>query len=187
MKSQIIFLWACCMLLATACNQGTKEKEKVAVATDMETTFSEAAELKAIMEVIDRETNCFYERNFDCWKSQWADKEQIALTWNNEDGSFETNSGAALAEFVRKYLEDHPLQEGQQSRHPELKRENIKVQFFGDNAAYLSWKQYNSNQDATEYTISQDFRVMEKIDGEWKIVNVSSFWDYPNPVAADNM
>jgi hypothetical protein len=28
---------------------------------------------------------------------------------------------------------------------------------------------------------------MEKVNGEWKIVNISAFWDYKNVIPADSL
>ena len=71
MKNLFIFLGVCCILLSTACMDKSKTQEVLAVADTEVASFSEEAELKAIMDVIDLETNCFFERDYDCWKAQW--------------------------------------------------------------------------------------------------------------------
>lgn len=187
MKNSIIFLGVCCILIATACKDQNKAQDPLAVADTELKIFSEEAELEAIMAVIDKETNCFFKRDYDCWQAQWAEREYIALTWNNDDGTYDTNIGADVATFTKKFLEEHPLPDGKSSRHPEIIREGLQAKFYGTDVAYLLWKQYNSNIEGTEFTTSQDFRVMEKIDGVWKIVNVSSFWDYLNPIPKEQL
>ena len=61
----------------------------------------------------------------------------------------------------------------------------MKVKFFNAGLSYLSWNQYNINPEMNMYTPSLETRLMEKIGGVWKIVNVTSYWDYVNliPVA----
>ena len=185
MKNISIFLGACCILFITSCKEAEqKGNDQIASADAVNSSLNQEAELEAIMAVIDQETRCFFKRDFDCWQAQWAGSENDALTWNNADGTFVTNIGSSVASFVKNYLTENPLKEGQGSTHPEIKRENIQVKFYGDSVAYVLWKQYNSNEEGDAYNISQDFRLMEKIDGSWKIENVSSFWDYKNQVAA---
>lgn len=151
-----------------------------------EVEFNKEQELTAIMQVIETETKCFYERNYDCWKQQWSHEEAASHAWNNSDGTYYAKIGwtgidqSALA-FIKKY----PLGKDKSS-HPIVKREDMQVHFLGEKGAYLTWKQYNSDRAKTKFTISRDFRVMEKVDGQWKIVSVSSFWDYENLVEIDS-
>lgn len=139
-------------------------------------------EQAAIMTVIEAETKCFYERDYDCWKNQWSNEAAASHAWNNKDGSYYTKVGwTAIDQAALAFIKNFPL-EKDKSSHPIVKREEMVIHFLGDTGAYLTWKQYNSNREKTKYTISRDFRVMEKVDGHWKIVSVSSFWDYKNLV-----
>ena len=61
------------------------------------------------------------------------------------------------------------------------------VKFFLESLAYLVWDQYNSDKDSKTFLLSKDQRIMEKINGKWKIANVSSYWDYKNVIPADSI
>jgi len=50
----------------------------------------------------------------------------------------------------------------------------------------MLWDQYNIDKDLKKYFHSKDTRIMEKIDGKWKIVNVTAFWDYKNPIPVES-
>lgn len=144
-------------------------------------------EQAAIMAVIENETNCFYERDYECWKEQWSNQDAATHAWNNKDGTYYSKiSWKAIDQQAQAFIKNAPPRKDKSSRRI-VKREDMVVHFLGDTGAYLTWKQYNSNREKTKYTISQDFRVMEKVDGHWKIVSVSSFWDYKNLVDFDKV
>lgn len=63
----------------------------------------------------------------------------------------------------------------------------MTVKFFSETVAYLAWDQYNSDKDSTTFLHSKDQRIMEKVNGKWKIANVSSYWDYKNVIPADSI
>ncbi|NND10031.1 MAG: hypothetical protein HKN96_02375, partial [Flavobacteriaceae bacterium] len=67
-------------------------------------------ELDAIMAVIKSETECFFSRDYDCWKKNWVTEDHVALTWNVDDGTFEANIGwDAISKSTLKHFKEHPL------------------------------------------------------------------------------
>ncbi len=83
---------------------------------------------------------------------------------------------------IGRYIHENP--EPQSSSHPTVERKNIKYKFYGDNSCYLTWDQFNSNKAGNDFFHSKEVRVMEKINGSWKIVAVAAFWDYQNLIPA---
>lgn len=135
-------------------------------------------ELEAILKVIEAETRCFFERDYDCWKTAWANEDYAFLAWNNSNGSFDSAIGwAAIDKMSGDYIKDHPLKDTKAS-HPTVKRKDIKVKFYGPDLAFLTYLQYNSDKANTYFSPSQEVRIMEKINGEWKIVQLCALWDY---------
>ena len=149
--------------------------------------FDQVSETDAIMSVIENETACFYARDYECWKAHFAHVDYAFQAWNKADGTFSANVGwTALDNVAGKYIKDNPVPPGGSS-HPKVERRNMKVKFFTNTLAYLSWDQYNSNPEMQAFTHSLDTRLMEKIGGVWKIVNVTSYWDYVNLVPIDSL
>lgn len=149
---------------------------------DSKPISKEETELAAIQQVIETETQCYYSRDFDCWKDQWHHTDYVSLTWNNPDGTFTSSNGwTQLESNAQLLIKMYPVQDPEKNM-PIIKRENWEVRFFGDNGAYLNWTQQNSGREKKQFTTTQEVRVMEKVNGQWKIVNVSSFWDYKNLV-----
>lgn len=149
--------------------------------------LNETTELEAIMKTIERGTECLNKRDFACWADMYAHKDYAYHIYNNPDGTFTAKVGwDVIANKMSEYIKNNPVKPGGSS-HPKVERRNLLTKFYGENAAYLTWDQYNSNADITKYKHSKETRIMEKIDGRWKIVNVTGFWDYKNLVPVDSL
>jgi hypothetical protein len=141
------------------------------------------AEKKAIMQTIAQESNAFFTRDYNAWKNTYAQTDFDFQAWSNSDGTFDSNVGwSDIDKTIGKYISENP-----DVSHPKIERKNVKFKFYGDDAAYLTWDQFNSDANQKFFYHSKEVRVMEKIDGEWKIVCVSAFWDYKNQVSADSL
>ncbi len=172
-----------CMLFLWSCQTNNPKTTDSASAEKVD----ETKEMEAIMKTIEKETSCFYQRDFECWQNCFVHAGHAFQAWNNADGSFDAETGwEAIAERSKNYMKNNPVPEGGSS-HPKVERKNMIVKFYGPNTAYLIWDQYNSSPDVKTYTHSKDTRIMEKIDGEWKIVHVTGLWDYKNTIPADSL
>lgn len=164
-----------------------KQSDKREIDLSGKIAFDESAEKESIMKIIELETEFFYKRDYNGWKENFAQTDYSFQAWNNTDGTFDAKVGwAEIDERTRKYLQENPVPPGGSS-HPRVERRNMKIKFFGETLAYMMWDQYNSNIDLNAYNHSKDTRIMEKIDGKWKIVSVASYWDYKNPIPADSL
>jgi hypothetical protein len=137
-----------------------------------------SADEKAIMATIQRETDCFYERNYDCWKETYVHEKYVFQGWSNRDGTFDTKVSWDTVNFsIKKYIENNP-----KSPHTQraVERRNLQYKFYTDNMAYMTWDQYQVTRDGTKYQYSKEIRLMEKHNGQWKIACVAAFWDYKN-------
>ncbi len=150
-------------------------------------TFNEVVEKEIIFKTIDNETSSFYKRDYVSWKKYFIQKDYAFQAWNNSDGSFDASIGWANVDGrIGKYIKDNPVSPGK-SMHSKVEKRNLVVHFFSENLAYLSWDQYNSDQNMEIFTPSKEQRIMEKESGEWKIVNVSAYWDYKTRIPADSL
>jgi hypothetical protein len=140
-------------------------------------------EKKAIYATIDNETKAFFNRDYNAWKATYAQTDYAFQAWSNRDGTFDSNVGwEDIDNLIGKYITDNP-----EKSHPKVERKNIKYKFYGDNVAYLTWDQFNSDRDEKNFHHSKEVRLMEKIDGQWKIVCVSAFWDYKNVIPGSRL
>jgi hypothetical protein len=133
---------------------------------------------KAIMATIQKETDCFYERNYDCWKDTYVHEKYVFQGWSNRDGTFDTKVSWDTVNFsIKKYIQNTP-----KSPHAQkpVERRNLQYKFYTDTLAYMTWDQYQVIRDGTKYQYSKEIRLMEKHNGQWKIACVAAFWDYKN-------
>jgi hypothetical protein len=166
-----------------SCQQPTTDHP----ATDNKAPFNQEEEIEAIMKVIDNETKCFFDGNYECWAGNWSHQNYAMQAWNNSDGSSDAAIGwekinAQGKGWIEKYYNN-----GEIVIHPDVKKKKPLVKFFNENSAYLIWEQYNADAEKEYYRISQETRIMEKESDGWKIVNVSAFWDVKPKVHADSL
>lgn len=142
-------------------------------------------EKEAILAVIETETRCFFEKNYVCWQNAYAHKDYATQVWNNDDGTINAKVGwDSIHEATRTFLRNNP---GPGGGYPRVERKNMLFKFFGDEGAYVTWDQYNSDEEEEVFYRSKEVRVLEKENGKWKIVNVSAFWDTKNTITADSL
>jgi len=171
------------ILALCACKPGQTNQEEV----QAEIVFDETAEIAAIMKVIENETKCFFDGNYECWANNWSHEDYTFQGWNNSDGSTDAAIGWEKInkqgkEWIEKYYKN-----GEKVIHPIVKKEKPLVKFFNEQTAYLIWKQYNGDQDKKFYRISQETRLMEKQSDGWKIVNVTALWDTEAKISIDSI
>ena len=166
-----------------ACNQKSETAPSLANVDAMD----EKAELDSIMKVIDNETNMFFAGNVEGWRSSWSHKDYTSQAWNNSDGTADLAYGwDAINKQGTGWIEKY-YKNGENVIHPDYKRSDIKIHFFSDKHAILSWKQYNADKDKKYYRVSGESRVMEKEADGWKIVNVTGLWGIEPKIAVDSL
>ena len=166
------------LLLCISCTDKAKEEEAAREA-------NQERDKKAITEVIENETKSFFARDYDAWKSNYAQTDYAFQAWSNDDGTFDSNVGwEDINKQIGRYIADNPEPV---SSHPIVERKNMKFKFFDDDVAYLTWDQFNSDKQEKNFHHSKEVRLVEKIDGQWKIVCVSAFWDYKHPIPASRL
>lgn len=175
MKTPLNILTA---LFALSCTQPEQNKQPA---------FDAARETEAIHEVITHETSSFYAGNYEGWKKNWSQSPYAYQAWNLEDGTVGVAAGWEKIDRQGKGWIEKYYKNGENVIHPSVIREEPLVHFFSDSLAYLIWKQYNADKTEKLYYVSHETRLMQKESGEWKIVNVSAFWDSKNAIPADSL
>ncbi|MFV0605368.1 MAG: hypothetical protein ACK5NK_05945 [Niabella sp.] len=163
------------MPLFFSCGSGNKELSGEALQKEKD----------AILAVIEKETSSFFARDYDSWKSTFIHENYAFQAWSNQDGTFDASVGwDGIDKSIGTYINDNPVPDSAQRR---VERKNIVYKFYGSNVAFLTWDQFNSDRGVNMFLHSKETRLMEKINGEWKIVEVSAFWDYKNPISGDRL
>lgn len=198
MKNTLLFTFLC--LASALCAQSGQQLHTQLLAANSTflvsngglnetTSLSELQqkELEAIMSVIEAETTCFYNRDVTCWKRHWVQDKHTFQGWNNSDGTFDAIIGWKNVEkAATEYIQANPVQ-NKEAAPRKVIRKNMIVKFYGDDLAYLVWDQYNENRSRDQFTHSKDSRIMEKHNGQWKIANMTAFWDFKQQFSATEL
>ena len=165
-------------IIIIACNSA-------ASTSNNKSEFNADKEQQNIMAVVEKETASFFARDYEGWKGTRAQQAYDFQGWNNADGTFEVENGwQDVNADIKKYIQNDsiPIQ-----AKPEILRKNIMCKFYADTCAYLTWDEYTREDSSKVFFKSKDLRLMEKQNGEWKIVTVASFWDYKNKFLRENI
>lgn len=158
-NSPLLFLCLLFCLAATSCENKTERPASDPAIQEIPLE----AEKAAILATINDETKAAFSRDYQGWKSFWVQEEYVTKTYMEfPDSSIsETLGWEAIDDFVRTYLEAHP----EPDPIPTLVDE-IDVRLYGD-GAWVSFEQ----EDAVR-GLKRETRLMEKIDGQWKIAGM---------------
>lgn len=142
-------------------------------------------EKDAILAVIEKETASFFSRDYEAWKSTFAQTDYAFQAWSNRDGTFDASVGwDRIDKTVGTYITENPVPDSAQRK---VERKNIMYKFYGPDVAFLTFDQFNSDPGALGFLHSKETRLMEKINGDWKIVEVAAFWDYKNSIPGNKL
>jgi hypothetical protein len=131
--------------------------------------FSQATAQKkndtsAIKELIEKETKAFFEIDYKTWADSWA-QTQYAF-WSFGDTT-DVNSFSGWEKINKGFSEYFRTAKPSKAN---IERTWHDIKIFG-NGAYARFTQHV--KDNTERAPQEEVRVLEKIDGKWKIVCVS--------------
>lgn len=136
-------------------------------------TSNNQAEAQAIMQVIKAETNGFWMKDYEAWANCWLQTPEIRmLGWWARGGIRVTEGWEALSSNVKQLMESHPTPQPNAAR---VRRENVNIR-VSDQMAWVTFDQYGADTGEPDMDmpgLSRETRVLEKHNGEWKIVYVN--------------
>ncbi len=166
--------------LMTACKQTTSQ---AGTQTGMDTSMA----IRNMITTIEQETNYFFAGDYAAWTGTWVHDSRAMQGWNNSDGTFDAAIGWDNIDRQGKAWIQQYYRNGERVIHPSVKREKPAAVFFSENTAFLSWKQYNADSTNKMFVLSQETRLMQHIQGSWKILTVLSLWDSKHKIPADSL
>ncbi|GMN08557.1 hypothetical protein MTsPCn5_39470 [Croceitalea sp. MTPC5] len=153
------------ILLFLFCVTGCQEVKKQGIVETANEKPNSTEEKKAILKTLNDETKAAFERDYDAWQKKWVHDPNITKTYIDfEKGTFSEALGwNEISQFVKTFMDEHPEPEPL----PELLNK-IEVRLYG-NGAWVTYGQQDSLRGRKRET-----RLMEKIDGEWKIAGMQT-------------
>ncbi|MEL7342003.1 MAG: hypothetical protein AAGM67_16090 [Bacteroidota bacterium] len=143
-------------LLLLSCQEKANEDEPAP-------TFE--AEKAAIIKTLNDETKAAFSRKYEEWQTKWVHEPYVSKTYMNfADSSLSESLGwEEISGFVRTYLEEHPTP----APLPKLIDE-VELRLYSD-GAWVNYEQVDSLLG-----LKRETRLLEKIDGQWKIAGMQT-------------
>lgn len=136
-----------------------------------------AAEEEAIKKVIIGETDAYVRRDFDAWANFYVDSPQTsyALTPNNAPGTVVYPQGFdTMKQSMKQWMLASP-----KSEMTTEGRDNWTIRVVGN----MAWARFVQHTVLVDTHTKMDFvelKVLEKIDGQWKISTSAALADFKN-------
>ena len=131
-----------------------------------------AAELDAVLAVVDRETRAFWDKDFDAWSHCWAHVPYTRTMGYWPLGGVSVVEGwDAQSALIRRMMEDIPAPNPTAGL---VRRDNINARIFRD-VAWLTFDQYGLDTGDPTFDmpgLSRETRILERHGDQWKLVYV---------------
>lgn len=125
---------------------------------------------KAILDLIDRESKAFWDKDYETWASCWVHAPYVrTMGWWERGGVTVVKGWEERGTRTKDHMKENPEPNPQNVR-----RENINMRIYPD-AAWVTFDQYGSDTGEPDMDmpgLSRETRFLEKHDGEWKIAYV---------------
>jgi hypothetical protein len=126
----------------------------------------DSKDIAAIKEVIEKETKAFFEIDHDTWQAQWAHTSYSFWSFaDTTDVNFFSGWDKINKGFELYFKTSKPSK-------AKIEREWQSIKVYKNKVAYVRFKQ-KVEDDKISRGEQAEVRFLEKIDGQWKIVNVS--------------
>ncbi len=161
MKTKVLILLVP-LCLQMACQQKTEIIQKEVI--DFE------KEEEAIKEVIIAESRAFWAKDYRTWADQWAHEDYVrVLGWWERGGVYVREGWGEISADIKSLMERNPEPNPQNEIN---KNYNIRI---SKTMAWVTFDQYGSDTGEVEVDMpgkTPNTRVLEKVNGKWKIVYV---------------
>lgn len=127
-----------------------------------------------IIELIKCESQAFYERDFQAWADCWLQHEDLNRFGSCVGGMDVQMGWDATSNMIKEMMAQVPIPNPAAAAN--VRRENIRIRKTSD-MAWMSFDQFSAPDDDLFVTmgLSHQLRILEKHDGNWKIVHVGSY------------
>ncbi|MBS9462339.1 nuclear transport factor 2 family protein [Flagellimonas sp. 389] len=124
-----------------------------------------AQEKEAILKTLNNETKAAFQRDYDAWQEKWVHDPDITKIYLDfpENTLSESVGWEEISGFVKTFFKENPEPEPV----PKL-LDSIDVRLYG-NGAWVTYEQQDSLRGRKRET-----RLMEKVNGEWKIAGMQT-------------
>jgi len=140
----------------------------------------DSKEVAAIKAVIEKETSSFFKVNRKDWEDSWAQVPYAYWSYSDSTGTsfIEGWEGVkkSFDEYFTTQVASRQIDVAHQSADVKIERTYLSFRVYG-NGAYVRYNQrVKDNIDRDE---TSQVRILEKMNGKWKVVCVGAIAVYP--------
>ncbi len=136
-------------------------------------TIEQSSDTRAILQVIANESTAFWNKDFAAWAQCWRHTADIRMMgWWARGGISVIEGWEALSQRVQTTMAANPEPNPTAAQ---VRRENVNLHIQGQ-MAWVTFDQYGQETGDVAMDmpgLSHETRVLEKDQGEWKIVYVN--------------
>jgi hypothetical protein len=136
-------------------------------------------EERAILALIDKESEAFWDKDFERWAACWVQAPYIrTMGWWERGGITVVKGWEERGPRTKEHMADNPEPNPQN-----VVRKNINMRIYQD-AAWVTFDQYGKDTGEPDMDmpgLSRETRILEKHDDQWKIVYVGWLLEGENP------
>ncbi|QLG44112.1 hypothetical protein [Costertonia aggregata] len=149
------------LLFIMGCQEVKEQKTTDATTPPVNTEL----EKKAILKTLNDETKAAFQRDYESWQEKWVHDSDITKTYIDfaENKFSESVGWDEISQFVKTFIKEHPEPEPV----PKV-LDKIDVRLYGA-GAWVIYEQQDSLRG-----LKRETRLMEKINGEWKIAGMQT-------------
>ncbi|MEZ4669609.1 MAG: nuclear transport factor 2 family protein [Anaerolineae bacterium] len=126
----------------------------------------------AVMGVIEAETNAFWNKDFEAWANCWLHSPHVRMMgWWARGGISVIEGWEANSAKIKALMEANPTPNPASAN---VRRENVNIR-VSDQMAWVTFDQYGADTGEPDMDmpgLSRETRILERHDGNWKIVYV---------------
>ncbi len=130
------------------------------------------SEAAAIMRVIAGESTAFWNKDYEAWAEYWVHAPYIRIMgWWARGGITVVEGWDTLSARIKATLTANPVPNPTAAL---VRRENLNLRLYRD-MAWVTFDQYGQDTGEPDMDmpgVSRETRILEKHNGEWKIVYV---------------
>lgn len=162
MRIRKLLIFAFLSIVFTIACKEVKQQEPTQI-THQKTDVEQEKEY--ILQTLNNETKAAFQRDYKAWSEKWVHDPNITKTYLDfHENTFSESVGwKEISEFVKTFMEKHPEPEPT----PEL-LDQIEVRLYSD-GAWVTYTQQDSLRGRKRET-----RLMEKVNGVWKIAGMQT-------------
>jgi hypothetical protein len=132
---------------------------------------NEETEKKAIMSIVENENKTFYAKNHAAWSKHYVQNEKVFWACVEPEVTLRASGWNDLSKFVASWMKDNP--QPLDYKKANFQNSDIKITLSND-LAFVSMLS-TSNEENGQVKKLNNNRTMQKIDGNWKILSMTSY------------